>query len=45
MANDSFNNKDHIEKRIKLAYTSIGNLYSTGLINKLMSITTLNHWT
>ena len=40
MVNDSFNNNDHIEKRIKLAYTSIGNLYSTGVLNRLMSIYT-----
>lgn len=40
MVNDSFNNKDHIEKRIKLAYISIGNLYSTGVLNRLMSINT-----
>ena len=40
MVNDSFNNKDHIEKRIKLAYSSIGNLYSTGVLNRLMSINT-----
>ena len=40
MVNDTFNNKDHIEKRIKLAYVSIGNLYSTGVLNRLMSINT-----
>jgi len=40
MINDTANNKEHIEKRIKLAFTNIGNLQSTGVLNKLMSINT-----
>jgi hypothetical protein len=40
MVNDEFYNQEHIQKRIKLAYTNIGSLYSAGVLNKSMSIQT-----
>jgi hypothetical protein len=40
MVNNSFNNQEHIDKRIKLAYSNISNLYTTGALNKMMCVST-----
>ena len=40
MVNNSFNNQEHIDKIIKLAYTNISNLYTSGVLNNMMCVST-----
>jgi len=40
MVNNSFNNQEHIDKRTKLAYSNLSNLYTTGVLNKMMCVST-----